>query len=194
MNTYTEAFFWHKITLILLVALGLALGLTLWRTQPDQVWTWLAGALSLPLFWGLMTGSGMLDQAKSTQHRQRIYNALLGAGALLLGALLVATFSKLQWLPDGWSARYGMLTSAIVLIIIGNGLPKKVDAGCPRTRSLSLQRLFGWTFVIGGVLLAAMWLSPLATHLAMPLSFVLYALMFVVCLIGWLRIMRDYDH
>ncbi len=132
----------------------------------------------------------MLDQAKSAQHRQRIYNALLGAGALLLGALLVSTFSTLQWLPDGWSARYGMLTSAIVLIIIGNGLPKKIEAGCPRTRSLSLQRLIGWAFVVGGLLLAALWLSPLATHIAKPLSFIVYALMFVVCLIGWLRIMR----
>ena len=105
-----------------------------------------------------------------------------------------STFSTLQWLPDGWSARYGMLTSAIVLIIIGNGLPKKVDAGCPRTRSLSLQRLIGWTFVVGGLLLAAMWLSPLATNIAKPLSFVLYALMFVICLIGWLRIMRHHDN
>lgn len=145
MNNQTEAFFWHKITLQLQLQLqmALALGITLWRSQPDQVWTWLTGALSLPLFWGLMTGFGMLDKAKSEQHRQRIYNALLGAGALLLGALLVATFSTLAWLPDGWSARYGMLTSAIVLIIIGNGLPKKPATGCPRTRSVSLQRLFG---------------------------------------------------
>lgn len=190
MNTHTDTFLWHKITLRVMIALGLALGISLWRVQPEQSLTWLVGAFTLPLFWGLLAGLGMLDSSRSAQHRQRLYNALLGAGALLLGALLVATFSSLTWLPDGWSTRYGMLTSAIVLIIIGNGLPKNTAAAYARTRSLTLQRLIGWTYVIGGLLLAALWLSPLATHIAKPLSFILYALMFAICLIGWLRIMR----
>lgn len=190
MNHPMDTFFWRKLALQLLVLSSLVLGIMLWRSRPDQAMSWLAGTLFLPICWGLISTLGMLGKDQPDARRRRLYNALLGAGLLLVGALISATATTLAWLPDGWSTRYGMLTSALILIVIGNGLPKKIEAGCARTRALSMQRLFGWVFVIGGLLQAAVWLSPLAIASARPIGIVIYGLMFLSCVIGSLRIFR----
>ncbi len=195
MNHPLDTFFWRKLALQLLILSSLVLGIMLWRSRPDQAMSWLAGTLFLPICWGLISTLGLLGKDQPDARRRRLYNALLGAGLLLVGALISATATTLAWLPDGWSTRYGMLTSALILIVIGNGLPKKVEPGCSRSHGQALQRLFGWTFVIGGLLLAVLWLSPLSVAIARPLSMLLYGLMLACCVAGYLRIRaREKQH
>jgi hypothetical protein len=138
----------------------------------------------------LLTVFGALGRDQSVDRRVGLYNALMTAGVIVVGALLSVSITTLEWLPNDWSDRYGMLISALVLVVIGNGLPKKVEPGCSRNHGQALQRLFGWTFVVGGLLLTTVWLSPLATETARPISFVVYGLMFLACLMGSLHIMR----
>jgi len=183
-------FIWRNLAILLLIVTGIVLGMLLWRLRPDQALTWLTGMLTVPICWGLLSVFGALGQDQSVDRRVGLYNALMTAGVIVVGALLTVTMTTLEWLPDDWSDRYGMLISALVLVVIGNGLPKKVEPGCSRNHGPALQRLFGWTFVVGGLLLTALWLSPLATDIARPISFVIYALMFLGCLAGSLHIMR----
>jgi len=65
----------------------------------------------------------------------------------------------LEAVPEDWSTRFGMLSSALVLIVVGNGLPKKIEPGCSRTRGLAIQRLLGWTFVVTGLIAVVVWLT-----------------------------------
>jgi len=187
MNPTQNNLVWRKSALLLLIVTGTTLGMLLWRLRPDQALTWLTGMLTLPVCWGLLRVLGALGENQPVLSRQQLYNALVVAGLMVVGALLAVTMTTLEWLPENWSDRYGMLISALVLVVIGNGLPKKIEPGCSRSRGQALQRLFGWTFVVGGLLLAALWLSPLSMHIARPLSLLLYGLMLGSCVIGFLR-------
>ena len=51
-----------------------------------------------------------------------------------------------------------MLSSALVLIVIGNSLPKKVEPRSSRSRGLRIQRLLGYTFVLTGLTATPIWL------------------------------------
>ena len=64
----------------------------------------------------------------------------------------------LEVVPEDWSTRLSMLSSALVLIVIGNSLPKKVEPGSSRTRGLRIQRLLGYTFVLTGLTATPIWL------------------------------------
>lgn len=188
MNPNHYPFIWRRLAVQALILAGLVLGVLLWRLRPEQSLTWLTGMLTLPLCWGLLRVLGALGENQSVFSRQQLYNALVVAGLMVVGALLAVTMTTLEWMPENWSDRYGMLISALVLVVIGNGLPKTIEPGCSRSRGQALQRLFGWTFVVGGLLLAALWLSPLSMHIARPLSMLLYGLMLASCVIGYLRI------
>lgn len=75
----------------------------------------------------------------------------------------------------------GMIALALVLIVIGNGLPKKIEPGCSRTRGLAVQRLLGWTFVVTGLVAPVVWLTvPMAYAKTAGLSVYALAILFAV--------------
>jgi hypothetical protein len=176
----------------ILTALVLASGgfaLLAWLQRPDAAWVWLLGALTVPAAWAVLALSGALPPSSQPQARGKILNSLLGAAALITAALGMAAAVALGVVPGDWSTRFGMLSSALVLIVIGNALPKKIEKGCSRTRSLRIQRLLGWTFVVTGLLAIPIWLfAPMAWARLAGLS--LYALAVVFAIGSVLRITR----
>ena len=57
----------------------------------------------------------------------------------------------LEVVPEDWATRLSMLSSALMLIVIGNSLPKKVEPRSSQSRGLRIQRLLGYTFVPTGL-------------------------------------------
>ena len=172
--------------LIALILASAGFALVGWLQQPESAWVGLLGVLTVPAAWAvLMVSRALSDPAQAV----RIYNSLIGAAVLITGALGVVAAVALGILPEGWSTRFGMLSSALVLIVVGNSLPKKIEPGCSRTRGLRIQRLLGWTFVITGLLAIPIWLlTPMPYARIAGLS--LYAVAIVFTLWSVARITR----
>ncbi|MGB0513897.1 MAG: hypothetical protein ACPGJE_03550 [Wenzhouxiangellaceae bacterium] len=190
MNPSIDPIMVRKIALQILILLAVLFGAVTWNQRPEGALVWLTGMLTLPLGWLLVSLTGALPGPDRPESRQHIYNSLVGAGVLVTGALGVVMAVTLEAVPEDWSTRFGMLTSALVLIVIGNGLPKKIEPGCTRSRYLPVQRLLGWTFVITGLALAALWLSPLRPETAKWISVPIYAAMLLVGGLGARRLLR----
>lgn len=181
MNAGLDPITLRKIALQIVILLGLLFGAIAWTQQPEGALIWLTGMLTLPAAWALVTITGALPGPEKPAARRAIYNSLVGAGLLLTGALMVTAAAALETIPEDWSTRFGMIASALVLIVIGNGLPKKIEPGCSRTKGLAIQRLLGWTFVVTGLMGLVVWLAvPMAYATTAGLSIYAIAVLFAV--------------
>jgi len=190
MNLSVDPITLRKIAVQVLILLGLLCGVLAWSQRPEAAPVWLTGMLTLPFAWILVTLTGALPGPDRPDTRRHIYNSLVGAGVLVTGALGVVAVVALDAVPEDWSTRFGMLSSALVLIVIGNGLPKKIEPGCSRTRGLAIQRLLGWTFVITGLIAAVVWLTvPMAY--ARPAGLSVYGIAVLFAIVAVLRIRRS---
>lgn len=175
--------------LVALILISAGFALVAWIQRPDGAWVWLLGALTVPAAWAVLVVSRAMPSASQPRERLNIYNSLLGAALLIAGALGVSSAVTLGVVPEDWSTRFGMLSSALVLIVIGNTLPKKIEAGCSRPRSRRIQRLLGWTFVVTGLIAVPIWLlAPMDYARVAGLS--LYALAVIFALWSVFRITR----
>ncbi len=159
MNSSIDPIVLRKTALQAFILFGLLFGAVAWSQRPEGAMIWLTGMLTLPLAWLLVAATGALPGPDRPQARRHIYNSLVGAGLLVTAALGVVAAVTLEAVPEDWSTRFGMLSSALVLIVVGNGLPKKIEPGCSRTRGLAIQRLLGWTFVVTGLIAVVVWLT-----------------------------------
>lgn len=187
MNTRIDPIPVRKVALQVLILLGFLFGGIAWNQKPEVALLWLAGMLTLPVAWALVAITGALPGPEKPDARRHIYNSLIGAGLLVTGALIVTAAATLETIPEDWSTRFGMLTPALVLIVMGNFLPKKIEPGCSRTRGLAIQRLLGWTFVVTG-------LVALVTGLTLPIAYaqtaglLVYAIAVLFAVIAVVRI------
>jgi len=192
MNARLDPIALRKIALQILILLGLLFGGVAWSQKPAAALLWLTGMLTLPAAWALVTITGALPGPDKPNARRHIYNSLVGAGALVTGALMVTAATTLETIPEDWSTRFGMIASALVLIVVGNGLPKKIEPGCSRTRSLAIQRLLGWTFVVTGMVALVIWLAvPMAYAKTAGLSVYAIAVVFAVFAVVRIRTRDD---
>jgi hypothetical protein len=179
----------RMISFQVLILLALAFGTLAWIARPEGAWIWALGMATLPLTWLGLHLFGAMPPEDRPETRRVILNSLNGAGLLIAGALGASALGVIGAIDESWITRYAMITNALVLVVIGNGLPKKIQPGCPRTRSLSLQRLIGWTFVVGGLLQALLWLLiPAPDEAGALLTFGVYATMAMIVAIGLWRI------
>ena len=192
MNATIDPITLRKIALQVLILLGLLFGAIAWSQRPEGALVWLTGMLTLPVAWALVAVTGGLPGPSRPDARRHIYNSLVGAGLLVTGALIVTSASTLEAIPEDWSTRFGMIASALVLIVIGNGLPKKIEPGCSRTRGLAIQRLLGWTFVVTGLVALVVWLSvPMAFARVVGLGVYGIAVVFTVVALVRIRSRDD---
>ena len=181
MNAQLDPITLRKIALQILIVFGVLFGAVAWSQRPEGALVWLTGMLTLPVAWALVAITGALPGPERPGARRHVYNSLVGAGLLVTGALAVTAAATLETIPEDWSTRFGMIASALVLIVIGNGLPKKIEPGCSRTRGLAIQRLLGWTFVVTGLVAVVVWLTvPMAYAKAAGLSIYAIAVLFAV--------------
>src|SRR5690554_5096686 len=127
MNPGIDSITLRKIALQVLILLGFLFGAVAWSQRPEGALVWLTGMLTLPAAWTLIKLSGVLPGPERPDARRRVYNSLVGVGLLLTGALGVVMAAALETVPEDWSTRFGMLASALVLIVMGNGMPKKIE-------------------------------------------------------------------
>ena len=181
MNAQLDPITLRKIALQVLIVLGVLFGAVAWSQRPEGALVWLAGMLTLPVAWVLVSATGALPGPERPDARRHFYNSLVGAGLLLTGALVVTAAAALETIPQDWSTRFGMLVPALVLIVMGNVLPKKIEPGCSRTRGLAIQRLLGWTFVVTGLVALVIGLTlPVAYAKTAGLAIYVIAALFAV--------------
>lgn len=91
-----------------------------------------------------------------------IRSALAGAAVLLGMALALAFANRMDWLGDEGSRRASGVFAGVLLVIIGNSIPKQLDPlsrkDCEPTCKQRLQRFAGWTLVLAGLGYAVSWL------------------------------------
>ena len=180
---------WRPIVLQLLILLAIAFGVLAWTQRPEGAIVWMVGMLSMPLAWLLVTLFGAMPGEDKPRERQTVFNNLVGAAAMIAGALGVCALGTLGAIHEEWITRFGMIIVALALMIIGNGLPKKPEQGCGGGRNLATKRFLGWNFVITGLLLIAAWLFlPMDNDLVMWATAVIYAGMILGGLVGVMRI------
>ena len=179
----------RMIAFQVLILLAIAFGALAWIARPEGALIWLVGMATLPAAWLGLHLFGAMPPVDHPEKRRVILNSLVGAGLLIAGALGASALGSLGAIPEDWITRYAMITNALVLIVIGNGLPKKAEPGCARSRGLATQRLIGWTFVIGGCVQALVWLlSPSTDESMAVVTFGIFAAMAAVIAIGLWRI------
>lgn len=188
MNPFTL----RIVSFQVLIVLALAFGTLAWIARPEGALVWAAGMASLPVAWLGLHLFGALPPKTRPEQRRTLLNSLIGAGLLITGALGASALGAVGAMPEDWITRYAMITNALVLVVVGNGLPKKVEPGCSPTRGLAMQRLIGWTFVIGGVTQAVCWLLvPAVDEALVVITIGIYVVMSLFILFGLRRIRRD---
>lgn len=100
--------------------------------------------------------------------RHEILFAIILASLLLLGSMIATVAKQLELLDGDVIKRIIGINTGLMLIVLGNYMPKKNQAsstqcGCDskqgsNTSSITLQRFMGWTFVLGGLLYTLAWI------------------------------------
>ena len=172
-----------------LVLLALAFGTLAWIARPEGAIVWITGMATLPFTWLGLQLFGAMPPKDCPEQRRIILNSLIVAGLLVAGALGACALGLKGAIPEDWITRYAMITNALVMIVIGNGLPKKAEPGCSPTRGLAVQRLLGWTFVVGGCVQALTWMLTPSTDETMAIvTFGIFAAMGTAIATGLWRI------
>lgn len=105
----------------------------------------------------------MSDQA-TLRAKKSIRNALGLAGAMLVGTLLLTVAHKaLGWIDSETTTRGVMVLIGLMLVVVGNGMPKQQDGPPAQTvgeivTRQSITRVGGWAMLLGGLIWAALWL------------------------------------
>lgn len=127
----------------------------------------------------LVLGKGK-DWINSTTRREILF-AMILAGALLLISITATLFKELDLIGNETVKRSSGVMIGVMLIIMGNYMPKKLTHSpcrscCGSGGSLKTQRFVGWLFVVAGLLYAGVWLmvdleqTSLATLLTFPVA------------------------
>lgn len=95
--------------------------------------------------------------------RKNIRSALILAGAVLVGTLLLTVAHKPFGLIDSETTTRGvMVIIGLMLAVIGNSMPKKQEG--PPAQSVgeislrqSITRVGGWAMLLGGLIWAGLW-------------------------------------
>jgi hypothetical protein len=103
----------------------------------------------------------MTDEA-TTRAKQSIRRALILAGGILVGTLLLTVANKLGWIDSEITTRGVMVLIGLMLVAVGNGMPKHQE-GPPAqtvgeiTTRQSITRVGGWAMMLGGLVWVLLW-------------------------------------
>ncbi len=114
-----------------------------------------------------------------------ILKALLGA-ASIIGLSLLAQYLSAHDYINPEQARRGMgIVFGIVLIVMGNALPKKIrplsDEKCGAPNGQARRRFAGWTFTIAGIIYSLAWLiAPIEIARTIAMTAGIFAVILVM--------------
>jgi len=101
----------------------------------------------------------------TSKTRHEILFAIILASLLLLGSMIATVAKQLELLDQDLIKRIIGMNTGLMLIVLGNYMPKKNQAtagqcGCPsKAATNNIQRFMGWTFVLGGILYTLAWIT-----------------------------------
>lgn len=107
----------------------------------------------------------MSDNA-STRAKKTVRGALILSGMQVVGALALTFANKLGWIDSETVNRGVMVLIGLMLITIGNSLPKQQDGPPSQTvRDIAVRqaitRFGGWALLLGGSIWVGLWtLAP----------------------------------
>jgi hypothetical protein len=104
----------------------------------------------------------MSDDA-TTRAKKTIRSALILAGVQLVGALMLTLANKVfGWIDSETATRGVMALIGLMLMTIGNGMPKQQEGPPSQTvRDIavrqSIARVGGWMMMLGGLIWVGLW-------------------------------------
>ncbi|VAV96726.1 hypothetical protein MNBD_ALPHA06-1259 [hydrothermal vent metagenome] len=171
----------------------LALGVWMWLLKPELLGLAIIAAGFLPAAW-LFTF--VINRAKPTaKGNQELRSAITAAGLLLALSLGLSIAEIYQALAPSMSERINSVALGLVLIIMGNYLPKmlqpiKQDKVAAQTGQ-EMRRFAGWTFVITGFAYALISMfAPIATASTLATYSVILGLAIIAIRFIWIKIER----
>jgi len=168
-----------------LLALNALLVTVNWDLRPERAVVWSAALILLTCMsaaWLMALRPSGGEPAR--RHAESVSRNVALAGTLVAGSLCLTLATGLGAVVDPDVARRAMmLVLGLVLMVIGNGLPKKLTPlaalRCDAAQTQAFHRLAGWTWVLAGLALAIAW-AVLPADVAKPLSMVPLAAVLVV--------------
>ena len=151
------------------IAFTASIAIAVIPTKPDSSTATLVFIAIMIAAWN---GTKALIKRKNTdldwvtsKARHEILFAIILASLLLLGAMIMTVAKQLELLDGDTIKRIIGINTGIMLIVLGNYMPKKNqsttgECGCAsKSSSSTVQRFMGWTFVLGGLLYTLAWIT-----------------------------------
>ena len=103
----------------------------------------------------------MTDDA-TIRAKKSIRSALILAGSVLVSTLLLTLANKLGWIDSNITTRGVMVVIGLMLVAIGNSMPKKQEGPPPQSVGdialrQSITRVGGWAMMLGGLIWTGLW-------------------------------------
>lgn len=126
---------------------------------------------------------------------KRLLAAILGAVTIIAAALILKYLTSIGYIEDEWSKRLMRISLGILLVVIGNMIPKSAEplssGCCEPSREQSLRRLTGWTFVFAGLGFSTVWLfAPIEVASTVTTYIVIASFSLVIVPFVWSIIKR----
>ena len=126
---------------------------------------------------------------------KRLLAAILGAGTIIAAALILKYLTSIGYIEDEGSKRLMRISLGILLVVIGNMIPKSAEplsgGCCEPSREQSLRRFTGWTFVFAGLGFSTVWLfAPIEVASTVSTYIVIASFSLVIVPFVWSVIKR----
>ncbi|MCZ6894867.1 MAG: hypothetical protein O7H40_12605 [Gammaproteobacteria bacterium] len=147
-----------------LTFLVVGLGVANWYFKPESARSWAIGIAAMPAIWGFVAFLGRRRSIRAYGEAERRFftGSVIVAGLILaatLGIKLIDTLGDFD--SDNLERVWGVVIGA-VLVVMGNVLPKILRPlaaqRCSESKTQSIQRFAGWSFVLAGLAYAIVWM------------------------------------
>ena len=190
------------LALLALVVMGLAS--VNWYYEPEAVRSWIIGMAAMPFIWLVVILIGQRRPLESYNDGERRFfvGAVLIAGVVLASAQCLKLVERLDLFAPGVLERAWGVGVGVLLVVMGNAMPKVLSPLAARcttasatavpaargqaSQKQSVQRVAGWSFVLGGLGYAIAWLAlPVKQADTVATLICLAALAVVVLRVMW---------
>ncbi len=171
------------------------LSLANWYQTPSKALVWFAGLATIAVVTVVVMSLTNRRSQSDTQKRFLAMCAML-AGLLLAVPLVIALARSTGFADAAWMDRVPGVAMGLVLVFIGNELPKIFGQPHHRAtvqkRTQSARRVTGWAFALAGLLGVAVWaFAPISQ--AEVIATLIYASALILTLTSWVWFARSPD-
>lgn len=178
------------LALMSLVIVGLAT--TNWILRPDSASSWVAAMTALPIFYLVETffHKGNRKRAHRPDESRFFHGSILVAGLMLVAGLGLKMVDFLSDFSLDTTERVFGVAMGLVLVVMGNMLPKKLGPLGDKTVTLyntpAIQRFAGRSFVLAGLGYAGAWIIlPVDQANSVAMGICLTAVILVLLRLTW---------